>query len=169
MSSPDRARVDQLQVGGSAPSRTHTSALRSTCSDLPNAPPTGEAVACTEETSIVDAGFLLMDFFEARRPNLAPQAREFWKIQDTVLNDALTEMFLTLHKPGITKEEFDTDRDFSDSMIRLCFDNLSGVHRTFREADQLEGGFEREPFRSGVRTALTKRLDHMDYLANNKQ
>lgn len=112
-------------------------------------------LASTIARSVAAAGALLVDFLSSRRPGLAGRAYDFWNIDDDVLDNALVEMFTTMHRPGIARAQYGGSADYSPAALGLCFESLSGVHGAFREGGK---GFEREPFRSGVRKAVRLRV-----------
>lgn len=60
-----------------------------------------------------------------------------------------------MHRPGITRTQYGGPADYSPAALGLCFESLSGVHGAFRGGGK---GFEREPFRSGVRNAVRLRV-----------
>jgi hypothetical protein len=101
---------------------------------------------------------MLAEFLRANRPDIAHMAFDFWNIPPDDLNSALTELFVSVHKPGIPEHQHNGPLDYSATTLKSYFSSLA---RVFHTNNRTHRGFSAEPFRSGVAIALDRRIRTM--------
>jgi hypothetical protein len=101
---------------------------------------------------------MLAEFLRGNRPDIAHMAFDFWNIPPDDLNSALTDLFVSVHKPGIPEHQHNGPLDYSATTLKSYFSSLA---RVFHTNNRSHPGFGTEPFRSGVTIALERRIREM--------
>jgi hypothetical protein len=107
---------------------------------------------------------MLAEFLRANRPDIAHMAFDFWNIPPDDLNSALTDLFVSVHKPGIPEHQHNGPLDYSATTLKSYFSSLA---RVFHTNNRSHPGFSTEPFRSGVTIALERRIREMHSTASH--
>lgn len=101
---------------------------------------------------------MLADFLRSNHPQHASRAFEFWKLPESELDSVLSDLFRSVHKPGIPEHHHNGPLDYSATTLKSYFSSLSRVFAANRPSPR---GFACEPFKSGVLVALESRIKGM--------